>query len=677
MPRKKKSSETKANEYFDKIRTSKKAREHEETKWKKWIDYYETRYYDLTDFEIDGLQSDLIAINLLKANIQTMQAAVYFRNPKVYARPKREEFRKKAPLCESVINYWIDELDFKKQMRKCTLDWFVVGHSWDKIGYYANVSESERGQDASGAETETDINIRNGQPFVRRVSPFRMLADTGCTDYEHARWVAEEILMPYEEARRKYPELKDIGLSDLAVPESISSSGAYDQDRWGVAERKEGFVKLYQVWYKEYNKDTDDYDIRVMMLAEGWDEPLSDDKDQLGLEGFPYEYLPWDECIDKFYPQAMAEVIEDLLLEYNKLRSMELNHLKRFARKYEARRDAFDDAGKTALRSGEDGYVFEVDTLDVPNIRAIEDAPLDAQHSTNIRLIESEVRQLIGLDEFIKGSGSPSMTATQTAEISRGTSLRVQWRKDMLEDFLIKTVRKLWMVLQQYHDTEDMLPIVGPDGLTEYQKYSREEIQGEYKLEIGVNSTSPPDRQQDIKNAIDRYNLLRNDPKVDARTLIVDILTADGMENIEKYVKRPESLEQELIQKENQALQKGTPTMAHPGDDHQMHLKAQEPLAKKLATQIQQLQSQFEGMAREAQGGTNPNAQAQAQQMQQQLQQIQKLAQVWQAHVQQHHAYIETDMGAGEVKPRGPVDPNIMNRRTTRQADLIAEFQGG
>ena len=690
-----KSRKKTTEEWLNKLELARKVRKPQEEKWKKFIRRYEGEgYLGISKAEIAALDKDYVVINLFKANIQTMLPAVYFQNPKVYTKPKREDFRESAPVAEAVANYWIGEIDFKSEMRWCMLDWMVVGHAWDKVGYFGNVTEDERADDPSGAEQETVLNIADGQPFVKRVSPLKMLIDPSARNYGQARWVAEEITKPLDDAKRKWPQLKDHHGLKTVVPEKMQLPDVRpgEDNRWNEIEEKEKFVVLQQIWYKKWSKDESDYKIRVMLVAEGVDEYLSDEPAADGVEGFPYEYLPWDERIDAFYPQAMFESIEDLLLSYILLRSMELSHMHRFGRKYEARKDSMTPENKEALERGEDGLVLEFDDISQPNIKPIQDAPLDPQHYVNIRQIEKEIREMMGLDEFIQGSSRGNITATQTTEISKGTSLRVQWRKEMLHDFLQKTIRKMWQIIQTHHKANDLVPIVGPDGIATYKQATPEEIQGEFQIEIGVNSTSPPDRQQDIKNAQDRYNLLRSDPKVNHRALIVDYLEAQGVQNVERIVKPQDSLEQQVIEQENQLLSQGQTELAHPGDDHQMHMQAHTPPMQQFESTMAQLQQQAEqmgaGLTRDVKGAQGrdiedgplqqdelsvlQNDAAKFQAIQQQIQQLQPILQAYQQHTGQHTQYIQSDMGAGE-----PVNPNIFNRRAGRQADTNAEFQGG
>ena len=646
--------------------------------WKKWIRWYEGDFYG--DEELDK-HTDYVNINLLKAYLGTLIPAVYFRDPKVYIKATRPEHKHKVPVTEALLNYWIKELDMKTQIRRSLLDWALIGHGWLKVGYFAKIQEETPAE----AETEASIIIRDEQPFVRRVSPFDMLVDPAATTYEEVRWLSEKILMDVDEAYRKWPELKKVSALKTFLPdETKNEPEVYHEDRWKERERRSKFVKLDLIHRQKWNKETEDYEIWATLLAEGHDRSLMNEKMATELEGFPYEFIAWDERIDRFYPQGVVDAAEEPLIEYNKLRSMELNHMKRSARQYIADAEIMTPEIKAQIQSGVDGLVITVDGGGRPLqdfIQALDDAPLNPQISECIAKLKEEIREIIGLDDFIRGQTSSNITATQASIVNEGTNMRVEWRRGRLHDFIANTLRKVWKIIQQYHDAEDIIAIVGDDGVERYATIGPEEISGEFSIDIGVNSTAPPNKQMDIKNALDRYNLLRGDPKVDARRLIFDLLTAMGVQEIDKMVKAPEELEGEHLQKESEALNQGQKILAHPGDDHEMHMQAHQPEAEKYRNVLNQLQQHTDEISRQPDGPEKEDRSQELQGYNQEIQQIQQVAGAWQDHLSQHQRLRDSDMGViasgADFRPGQPINPNMFNRRATRLADTNAEFQGG
>ncbi len=675
--------------WFTKINKARNVRKGHEPRWKEAIRQYEGNYYAN---QTTRVHLDYVDVNIFKSNVQTFQAATFYQNPKVFAKPANKfalEATRVGPVVEAELDYWIRELKFKDQIRRCQLDWIIISHTWMKTGYFGLISEKEQAKDEGGVEQETELNIEGGQPFIKRVSPFRMLIDPAALTYEEATWVAEEVYFSHDEAMRRWPVLKDVVGLQSFMPDKIPSPSSLEKDRWDEKERKESFIMLIQVFYQKWDKKKKIYEDWVMLLADGHDEFLSDEKKDLSVEGFPYEFLAWDERIDSFYPQSAYDAVEDLLHEYNKLRTMELNHMKRFGRKYEMRKGIISTEQRELLRQGEDGLILEFDSVDQVNIRPIEDAPLDTQHYINIRQIEKEIRVVLGLDENITSGTQKGVTATQTERAAQGTTIRLGVRRDMIGSFVTGAISKLWQILQGHHDAEDFVEVVGPEGAKILQGINPSQIEGEYKIEMGVNSTAPPDKRQDIKDAMDLYNLLRQDPKVDARGLILNIVDKMQIPGIEDLVRAPDDLEKQTIQEENQMLDKGQPALVHAGDDHQMHMQSQGARAQELGNAAKAMQQQFseaerafkarhEAAIKEAQEmgqPISPEAQKEGQQllaMQQSAQQAQKAAQIWQQHVGKHQEFIQTDMGAGE-----PSNPQQFATRAGRTSDNIAEQSAG
>ena len=358
--------------------------------------------------------------------------------------------------------------------------------------------------------------------------------------------------------------------------------------------------------------------------------------------------------------------------------------MKRSARMFVADSEVMTPEILEKIQSGEDGLVIQVDTGGAPVdsfIKAIQDPKLNPQIGESLMKLREEIREIIGLDDFIRGNVGTNVTATQASLVSEGTNLRVEWRRSHLSDFIVNSLRKLWKIVQQHYDAEDIIPIVGDDGATVYQEFTPADLEGEFALDIAVNSTAPPNKQLEVKQALDRYNLLRPDPKVDSRKLIFDLLDAMRVPETDKFVKAPEETEQMSIQEETELLNQGQKALAHPGDDHEMHLAAHTPEMEKNQNTVNQLQQHNEEIQRLPDG---PERQSQEQQMmgyQQEMQHLQTLAGVWQDHVQQHQKWRDSDMGViasgGSARPGEPVNPNMFNRRDTRVADLLAENQGG
>jgi hypothetical protein len=685
VAKKKKSKKERTVEAFRKINKARDVRKGHEERWKKIIRYYEG--YAYVDDQLQTHQ-DYINVNIFKANVQTFIAATYFQNPKTYAKPANKfvpDAVKTGPVIEAELNYWIRELDFKDEVRRSQLDWCLVGHGWMKQGYFGQITEKERADDESGVERETDLNIEGGQPFVKRVSPFRMLVDPAALTYPEAKWVAEEIYFPWDEAKRRWPELEDIKGLQTFMPDKVPAPSALEKDRWDDKERQDSMVLLVQYWYQKWNEDDNKYDIWVMLLCDGADEFLSDEKMELSVEGFPYDFVAWDERVDSFYPQNIYDAAEDLFHSYDKLRSMEINHMRKNGRYYEMRRDAYTQEAIEDLKRGIDGTVLMADSIDQENIKPIQDAPLDPQHYVNIRQIEKEIRVILGLDENITSSTQKGVTATQTERASQGTTIRLATRRDALGSFVSGAISKLWQILQGHHDAEDFVEIVGPEGAKILDSINPTQIEGEYRIEMAVNSTAPPDKRQDIKDAMDLYNLLRQDPKVDARGLILNIVDKMQIPGIEDLVKAPDELEKATIAEESQMLEQGQPALVHAGDEHQMHMAQQGPRAEELANAAKALTQQFEEAKasfgaehqNKIQSGIplTPEEQERGQKllnMQETAQQTQKLAQIWQQHVAKHQEYIASDMGAGE-----PSNPQLFSQRAGRTSDDIAENSAG
>lgn len=120
-------------------------------------------------------------------------------------------------------------------------------------------------------------------------------------------------------------------------------------------------------------------------------------------------------------------------------------------------------------------------------------------------------------------------TATEIASINQATANRLGGeREKVVGEFFIGLVRHKAQLLQLYADQEDYVEIVGPQGAKTIEAWNKDTIAGKYIFEAIPDSSMPPDAQADRDLALNRYNLLANDPFANRQQLYRDTVEAYG-----------------------------------------------------------------------------------------------------------------------------------------------------
>lgn len=165
------------------------------------------------------------------------------------------------------------------------------------------------------------------------------------------------------------------------------------------------------------------------------------------LEGkFPVVHISFNHIPDEFYCMGEPEHLESLQLEASEKRTQQLNHTRRFNRKYRVPPDMTKD-DKEKLTMGDDGTVV---TSREP-VDVIADAPLQADIINEIGMVLSEAKEVSGVSAYQRGGSEPGVyTATEANMIGQAHNIRVEERRQEVADAISTGARILYNVVKEY-----------------------------------------------------------------------------------------------------------------------------------------------------------------------------------------------------------------------------------
>jgi len=477
------------------------------------IDLYRGKHWPQTTTS----KEDLIAVNLAFSTINVIAPSVAVNHPKIVVTPNKQEDEDRSAFVEAVVNYLWKHHDFRTPFQRSVKDFLIFGHGWIKVGWkfleqeraITDVERDDMFQDAlfevdqfaaenpdlAGGLPDNDELMANvpstmsmvveDQPFVERISPFDVFVDPEATCLDDAKWIAQRIIRPLEDARDDKRYRKGVR-SRLSADASVTP----DQPNGVKDDRFVSDVERVVVW--EYY---DLVDNTMAVLPQSGDEFLVDPMPMPYAYGQPFVMIRNYDIPDYFYPMGDLEAIESLQEELDKTRSQLVNARKRYARKYLYHERSFGPEGREALASDEDGRLVPVVDENKPLQEVVvpmPQVPLSPEVYNTSTVIEQDINTVSGVSEYARGQ-MPEIrrTATEASIIADAGNARAADKLATVELAIGAIARRVIQLMQQYMTGQQMAFVAAPGGQNLFVEYTRDDIVGEYDFSIEAGSTQP------------------------------------------------------------------------------------------------------------------------------------------------------------------------------------------
>jgi len=462
-------------------------------------------------------KEDLVVVNLAFSTVNVIAPSVSVNHPKVVVSPNSPEDQDRAAFVEAVVNHMWRHHDYQTPFKRAVKDFLIFGHGWIKVGWQfleqeRTLAEAERSEMLAEARgevdafammnplmaaelpTETDIaaslpetalTIVEDQPFVERVSPYDIFIDPEATSLDDARWIAQRIIRPLDEAQRdkRYKPSARKRL-DADASTSVGYDDRNDVEQYLFDEER---VVIYEFYDIAENT--------MSVCSQSGDEFLVDPVPMPYAYGQPFVMLRNYDVPDQFYPIGDLEAIQSLQEELDKTRTQLVNARKRYARKYLYHERSFGPEGREALESDEDGRLVPVVDENKPLAEVVmpmPQIPLSADVYNVSAIIEQDINMVSGVSEYARGQ-MPEIrrTATEASIIADAGNARAADKLAIVELALSHIARRVVQVMQQYMTGEQMARVATTGGGNLFVTYTRDDITGEYDFAIEAGSTQP------------------------------------------------------------------------------------------------------------------------------------------------------------------------------------------
>jgi hypothetical protein len=491
--------------WLDRLKWAEKVRTRADERfgWSRCLKQYSGDFISTMPTFMSGIS--IVPINEIHGYVKAFMPSVYSRDPHVSFNPIGAQSIGSCKLLELGVNAYWRELRLKRQVRRAIFD-AIFAEGFIKSGYSADLGWEE-------GEQPLEVNefIRNEEIYCTRVPWKMMVRDPDAVDGLHdARFVAQKIIKPIEAVR----DNARFTAKDLRPTHSFDPT-----TELGKRQQEGGMQEEYLEYWEVHDADTN----KIMVVSEGCDDFMCDPEDMpYRFDGYCFDLLRFNQLEDECYGPNLIEPWIPQLWEKIKIRSMELDHLKRFNRQMSAKAGTLKPDQLQKFTLGQTGAVIEFEG-DIPP------QPIPyPQIQTDIYAVESRIDtdkdNISGQPNAVRSA--PQRTQSRTlGEVDRLISAfqgRQMDPQSEVEDFCGDVATKLAALMQDYLPAdkwvrvtqEDLPAIVQAFGKERFDgrgfKFSKEDIEGaEFQVDVKVGSTLPLDRQNRIETMV---NLLKLGP---------------------------------------------------------------------------------------------------------------------------------------------------------------------
>jgi hypothetical protein len=374
-------------------------------------------------------------VNLFSSNVQTLQALLYGKEPKVdvkrkFADPNDDIARLGGEVLQRLLNTDIerDSDTYATALENCLEDRLIPGMGQARVRYEAEFEDQDEVPailDDTGMElapkytppavkTEEDVDTDYVQWNDFRWSP--------CRTWDEVRWVAFKAPMTRDALKARFPEYGEEISIDQTKQFNKDDNDGLKNDPWSRAD-------VWEIWCKE--------DKKVYWWVKGFDKILDVKDDPLGLDGFfpcPRPLIA-NVTTTKFLPRCDFVLAQDLYDEIDMVSSRITNLERAIAVRgvYDASNDAIRRLLSEAVANElipiqgfeafkeKGGLAGVVDWLPLADIVGALQVLRDYRSE-----LMNLLYQVTGMSDIMRGQSTAGATATEQSLKAKFASVRVQ-----------------------------------------------------------------------------------------------------------------------------------------------------------------------------------------------------------------------------------------------------------
>lgn len=466
---------------------------------------------------IVGTEEVVTTLNLVHAVVKNVVPTLYFQNPKILAFPKKAEFQDTAPIVSHILNYYYKTIDAEEVNQRVIWDAYVLGHGYYKIGYATKFGvdiEDEtkkektftqkaleklglkKPEETEVIRPELNYKIIAENPYIQYISPFDFGKDPRAQSLDEAMYWYHKVrrTVKYMKENKKYKNTKELTGEDpveINIANTQMSQPELEDFRT---------VDLYEIHYRNDNK------YYLLVISKDGSEYREHYHEEAiyEIDGWQCDELTFNKHGHSTFAVSDISKIRNLQERFTSTLDAILEQVDRFVPKIAYNGSDITPEGENALRDGDIGSL--VKTTKNPNevFRELAFTQLKA----DLKVILDQIIEIISIQTGLTRAQltgiSSAETATEASIAQGGQTLRIADMNRNVARFARKQASKLWQIVKQFVDLEELELINGVTGTDDsgspiytwmmVDPARREKmIVGQYDFDIEVGSTQKPD----------------------------------------------------------------------------------------------------------------------------------------------------------------------------------------
>jgi len=554
--------------------------------------YHFARYNSTTStFTLGNRTKVRIPINLMWAQARAIRNQVTSFRPKWEVLPEKptEAATENAQWSGKTLDYLFDKLALKRKLKEVVYQ-----------GLYTSIGIWQFDWDK--AKKEVSVSI---------VDPFDLYIDPNAPSLAEAQFVIKAVRKPLNYVRT-HPIYKKAAIENDIKPDPKLASSEYKEfllRSVGVAGEGQATMKdeneytiLREAQIREW-QPSGKVKIRIIAWTDDCLFPLRNELTE--EDDFNYEIFQADIQPLEIYGESWAKHLMPINRVLDALESniFEYNHF------FGKGRFVIDKGSGVRSIVNEHGQIIEKNPG--YTVTSLPLAPLPPTHLAQIQNMRQYMEDIGGLHEVSMGRIPTGVkSGIGIAELRQADASSQDDLVDALEDFLVRSAKKIFKIIANNYTSTKLAQIAGPSGKAEYfyvlgenspvnkQKKTGKQTFGEMGLPIAVIGSSnevrvtvgswlaytKQARQEELKDlfrlgAIDQETLLQHLEFGDVKS-ITDKTRMERLIQLRQQMSPNQDLmsaregvdEESLALAENELMDNGTPEPVEMEDDHEIHL---------------------------------------------------------------------------------------------------------
>jgi hypothetical protein len=453
-------------------------------------------------------EANRIFVGYTYATLKNKVARLYYRNPKIVVRPRKPDAPgaiENAKNAEKTVNYQatLPEVPLRQQIVQTLYDLKRTGIGIIFTGWRTLLDRDEEGN---------PTKLRNDQPVIQRMHPKRVFFPPDFTR-EHCPYIVLEFpksVKAVKENPQYNAKARDEVSAKHYVDETYRESIGSAQYKVGETEDM-GRVREFHYFDNE----------KWVIFAEGVEIPLLErDNPYASVFGadspLPVTFVFGDEVLDSPWPISEVELLKPQQRELNKIRAQQVNHRKRFNRKYLFDKTKWDQAAVDKFKEPADGTMVGIDTDGQPLMNSLFPVPeTPLQYPFNVEeAIKQDIHVVSGVTALGFTSQSRNKTLGQDDLAEQRSKDRMDDEQAQVEEFVENVYTRLLQLDQAFLDKELAVQISNLPGDRQWLRVTKDQIAGEFDLKVVSGSTVRETDDEVRKQAIQILDVVSKTPSL-------------------------------------------------------------------------------------------------------------------------------------------------------------------